>query len=393
MMPGPARPARQDTAAGSTARDAALCFVGDVMLDHPLLRKGPDATGQATLDAYAVLQDADLAVINLEVALTNGGTPASKLVTMRADPGLAGELSRIGCRVATIANNHALDYGIEGLLDTLDALAEVRITTVGGGRDLDAAMAPAILTARERRIAMLSFATTLPHGFAARPGVPGIAPVRVRTSYLYDSETLDEVPGMSPYVVTEADPDDVERVCGAIRSARGHADLVIVAAHWGIPNGWIAAHQGPLAGYQQPLGRALIDAGADAIVGHNAHMLHGAELYRGRPILYSLGDFVFHTHAAGRKIAIRRTFPPYNTAPLHAPVTKLSCVVRMLAGAAGIRRTELVPLILNALGEPELIEDDRAEAVLAFLDEQSAPLGARVRRDGTRGVLVEDAAC
>ncbi|HLY22736.1 MAG TPA: CapA family protein [bacterium] len=371
----------------------SLCFTGDLMLEHPLLRSGADATGPATLEAYALLQQADLGVINLEVALTDRGTPASKLVTMRADPNLASELSRIGCRVATVANNHALDYGADGLLRTLDVLAEAGIAAAGGGRDLDAAMAPAMARAGGRRVAVLSFATTLPHGFAARPGAPGIAPIRIRTSYLYDSETLDEVPGMSPYVQTEANPDDVERACGAIRSAREDADLVVVAMHWGIPNGWIAAHQGPLAAYQRPLGRALIDAGADAIVGHNAHMLHGMELYRGRPILYSIGDFVFHTHAEGRTIVLRRTFPPYNTAPLHAPVTKLTCAVRLLAGAAGIARVEVVPVVLNALGEPEVVRGDRAEAVLNFLDEQSAPLGARLRRDGGRGVLVEAEAC
>lgn len=370
-----------------------LCFTGDLMLDHPLLRTGMEATGQATLQAYALLQQADLSVINLEVALTDVGTPASKLVTMRADPSLAGELSRIGCHVATVANNHALDYGPDGLLRTLEVLAEAGIAAVGGGRDLDEAMAPAVVRARGTRVAILSFATTLPHGFAARPGAPGIAPIRIRTSYLYDSETLDEVPGMSPYVQTEANPDDVERACEAIRSARGRADLVIVGMHWGIPNGWIAGHQGPLAGYQRPLGRALIDAGADAIVGHNAHMLHGMEFYRGRPILYSIGDFVFHTHAEGRKIAFRRMFPPYNSVSLLASVTKLSCAVRMVAGAAGVARVEIVPVVLNALGEPEVIAGDRTEAVLSFLDEQSAPLGARLRREDGRGVLVEAAAC
>jgi poly-gamma-glutamate capsule biosynthesis protein CapA/YwtB (metallophosphatase superfamily) len=363
------------------------------MLDHPLLRTGEDATGRATLEAYALLQEADLGVINLEVALTDQGTPASKLVTMRADPSLAGELVRIGCRVATVANNHALDYGPEGLLRTLDVLAEAGIVTTGGGRDLDAAMAPALVRAGGRRVAILSFATTLPHGFAARPTAPGIAPIRIRTSYVYDSETLDEVPGMSPYVQTEANPDDVERACGAIRSARGQADTVIVAMHWGIPNGWIAGHQGPLAGYQRPLGRALIDAGADAIVGHNAHMLHGMERYLGRPILYSIGDFVFHTHAEGRKIAFRRMFPPYNSAPLHAPVTKLSCAVRMFVGREGIARVEVAALVLNALGEPEVVAGDRAEEVLGFVDDQSAPLGARLRRDGGLGVLVEAGAC
>jgi len=122
-------------------------------------------------------------------------------------------------------------------------------------------------------------------------------------------------------------------------------------------------------------------------------MLHGMELYGGRPILYSIGDFVFHTHAEGRKIAFRRKFPPYNSVSLLAPVTKLSCAARMLAGAAGVARVEIVPVVLNALGEPEVIAGEGTEAVLSFLDEQSAPLGARLRREAGRGMLVEAAAC
>jgi len=82
--------------------------------------------------------------------------------------------------------------------------------------------------------------------------------------------------------------------------------VVIVGLHWGVPHGWITGYQAPLADYQQPLGHALIDAGAVAIVGHNAHMLHGMERYRGAPTLYSLGDLVFHSHAAGRPSGFRR---------------------------------------------------------------------------------------
>ena len=86
-------------------------------------------------------------------------------------------------------------------------------------------------------------------------------------------------------------------------------------------------------------------------------------------------------------------FPPYNSAPLLAPVTKLSSAVPMLAGAAGVARVEIVPVVLGAFGEPEVMAGDPTEAVLGFLDEQSAPLGARLRREAERGVLVEAAAC
>jgi len=361
------------------------------MLDHPLAQDDtPPARGtQAVFDLF---RQSDLAFLNLEVPLTDRGQPASKLIAMRADPGLAAELRKIGATVVTIANNHALDYGADGLRHTLNVVRGAGVHTVGAGRDLDEAMAPVSIDAQGLRVAFLGFATTLPHGFAARPGVPGIAPIKIFTRYLLDTEAADEVPGMPPYVETQARPEDVERACAAVRGARERADVVIVGLHWGVPHGWITGYQAPLAGYQQPLGRALIDAGAGAIVGHNAHMLHGMERYRGAPILYSLGDLVFHSHAAARPFGFRRAYPPYQASVLRSRLGRLSCVAHLALTRAGVARVSIVPVYLNDDGEPEPASDAVAQEILSLLNEQSAPLGARLIEQAGEYVLTDLAA-
>jgi poly-gamma-glutamate synthesis protein (capsule biosynthesis protein) len=96
-------------------------------------------------------------------------------------------------------------------------------------------------------------------------------------------------------VHTEAHEADVEAACAAVRSARKDARFVVVALHWGIPHGFAARSFGILAEYQRPLAHALVDAGADLVVGHHPHVVHPVERYRGGLIAYSLGNYVFHS--------------------------------------------------------------------------------------------------
>ena len=116
--------------------------------------------------------------------------------------------------------------------------------------------------------------------------------MRVRTRFETDVSITDEQPGTSPYVHTEVVGGDLAQAVTAVRDARGRSDVVVVSVHWGVPPGWAAPFQGVLAGYQRPAAHALIDAGADLILGHHPHTLHGVEIYKDRPICYSLGNFI-----------------------------------------------------------------------------------------------------
>ncbi len=168
------------------------------------------------------------------------------------------------------------------------------LATVGVGSTLNDSLEPHVATVDDVAVAFLGASTNLPNGSAAGAFRSGVAPVRVRNSYALDPVTLEEVPGMAPFVHTEAVEEDVERLCTAVRGAAEQANIVILNIHWGVPLGWAAAHQHEIAEYQRPLAGAIIDAGASVIIGHGPHVIQEVEYYRGAPIFYSVGNFVFH---------------------------------------------------------------------------------------------------
>ena len=329
------------------------------------------------------LQAADLACANLEVPLSHGGHPADKPIAFRADPALAPALAAMGLDVVSFANNHALDYGIPALLDTLEAVERAGVAVVGAGRDLAEACRPAILTVEGARVAFLAFASTLPVGSAATPERPGVAPVRVTVSLLADAPVLEEQPGTSPYVRTEALPQDVAAAQEAVAAARARADVVVVAVHWGVPPGWAAPFQGILADYQRPLGHALVEAGADLVLGHHPHTLHGLERYREAVICYSLGHFIFHSLAGGRPMLLRRPGPPYRLEAVRPPEVEESAVFLFTRRERGWT-VEVRPCTMDAGGECVPVEGARAEAILHRVAVHSAALGSAVDVRGGR---------
>jgi poly-gamma-glutamate synthesis protein (capsule biosynthesis protein) len=361
-----------------------IAVVGDLMLQHPLV--GSDRSPR-TARIWEVLGAADVVVANLEVPLTARETPADKHVAYRADPARAADLRAAGIDVVTLANNHMYDQGEAGMFDTLQALQSAGVAAIGAGRDLAAALAPALVAARGVRVACVGLASTLPVGSGAAPDRPGIAPVRVTTSYVVDGTALDETPGIAPVVETRAWPADVEAACAAVAAARRAADVCVVAIHWGVPNGWVAQFQDPIAAYQRPLARVLVEAGADVIAGHHPHVLHGIEVIGDRPVFYSLGNFLFHSLRVGRGPRLRRTDPPYLWKPLRSKIN-LDSVIAMVTCDGGRPTTvELVPIILNDTGDPEPTTPEDAVRILGTMAEHSAPLGAQITTDGGRGRL------
>ncbi|MDR7521577.1 MAG: CapA family protein [Armatimonadota bacterium] len=361
---------------------ATLALTGDLMLNQPIVQGGR-SPGSAAV--WALLDGADLVFVNLECPLTSRWAPADKVVTFRSDPHLARDLVAAGVDVVTVANNHMYDQGAEGMFDTLAALRDAGLAPVGGGEHLDAALRPAVLPAGGMRIAFLGVATTLPVGCAAAPDRPGLAPIRVTTSYVVDASGLEETPGIAPFVETRAWPGDVEAVVAAVGAARRQADACVVGIHWGVPNGWVAQFQDPLATYQRPLARELVRAGADVVVGHHPHVLHGIEMLDGRPVFYSLGNFVFHTLRVGAQPALRRPDPPYSWRSLRSPVNLDSAVALVTLDAGRVAAIQIVPLVLNGVGDPELATGADATRILAALGALSEPLGTRIAPDGDRG--------
>lgn len=237
--------------------DISVVFVGDVMLaDGPgrLVRAGRDPFARFA----ALLRDADLTIGNLECVISAKGRPEDKPYTFRA-PKKALPLLKKYFSAVSVANNHSGDFGKVAYADMLDQLERSGVPYFGGGRNLREAHRPFIREVKGKRIGILGYDGFFPRSFEALTDAPGNA-------------WLDE-----DYVVA------------GIRHAKEQlgVDFLIVYPHWG----W--EYQPMASERQQRMARLMIDSGADAVVGGHPHVTQNIELYQGKPIFYSLGNFVF----------------------------------------------------------------------------------------------------
>lgn len=251
----PAEPAAMPAA---SAPRVSMIFVGDLMLaDTPgrVIRQGRDP-----LQPFAAeLAAADIRVGNLECVVATTGTPEpDKPYTFRAHPRVLKVLKKHFDAVG-LANNHSGDFGPTAFAEMLGLLDRAGIQHFGGGLDLAAAHRPLVVERQGLRIALLAYDEFFPRHFEADADKPGIA-------WSEDEQVrLDITRARSVY----------------------HADLVIPFMHWG----W--EHEPRANGRQRQLARLMIDAGADAVIGGHPHVTQDTEVYQGKPIVYSLGNFVF----------------------------------------------------------------------------------------------------
>lgn len=304
------------------------------------------------------LSEDGVVVANLEMPLSTRGIKMPKWSNLRSHPEVIEDVQRFGIDAVSLANNHMLDYGPEALYDTLDTCDGAGLPRCGAGRNIDEALEPAVLDIGGAPVAVLGVATTLPVGSEARADRPGITPVLVSQSFLAEPTLLAEQPGMVPEVRTQANAEDQEAVANRIRSLKQDGMFVIVMMHWGVPEHWLSPYTGLLAEYQQPLGRALIDAGADVVCGHHSHTLHPIEIYRDRPIFYSLGNFLFERP--------RAFMEPASFVVEVAPGPEPSITLR--------------PVMLDENGFPYMLDDDddNSRRIIDRLDTLSRPLGTSV---------------
>lgn len=241
---------------GAQAQSVSLVFAGDTTLDDDagaLIERGGDP-----LAAFApIFAQADVRVANLECVVSTVGQPGGKNYTFRAHPRVLPVLRRHLDGV-TLANNHSGDYGREAFAQMLGLLREHGLAQAGGGMNLRQAHTPWIVERKGLRIAILSYNEFMPRSFEADVDAPGIA-------WSEDEQVIDD-----------------------IRAARRvhRADLVIPFMHWGWENETVANAR------QRLLARKMIDAGADAVIGGHPHVTQDIEHYRGKPIVYSVGNFV-----------------------------------------------------------------------------------------------------
>jgi len=194
----------------------------------------------------------------------------------------------VGFDVMSLANNHMLDGGYIGMEDTQDLLRGQGIEVTGAGANLDEALRPAVLERDGVKVAFLGCCTVFPKGYEARPSRGGIAPLRVSTAYLNPDENFWE-PGVAAEVITRPFSGGLESIEAAIATTKEQADFVVIAPHWGYSSRLVLLHD-----YEVELARAMVEAGADAVVCHHHHALRGIEFHKGRPVFYGLGALVHH---------------------------------------------------------------------------------------------------
>jgi poly-gamma-glutamate capsule biosynthesis protein CapA/YwtB (metallophosphatase superfamily) len=241
-------------------------FAGDVMIgrmvNEALQREPPGYPWGNTL---ALFREAAWRFCNLECVLADSWNPASlptKAFHFRSDAKNAAVLQAAGIDAVSLANNHTLDFGQEALTETLDTLDRVGISHSGAGRDIGAASRPAICQVESLKVAVISFTDNEPDWEA------GLAQAGIF------------------YVPINPDDPRVERLLQIIHTTSADADLVFVSAHWG-PN-W--GHSPPKS--HIPFSHALINAGADVVIGHSPHIFQGIEIFHDCPIIYSAGDYI-----------------------------------------------------------------------------------------------------
>jgi poly-gamma-glutamate capsule biosynthesis protein CapA/YwtB (metallophosphatase superfamily) len=248
---------------GVSGKPVILAFGGDVHFEGPLERRLAGDARQTLAPIAPVLTSADIAVVNLETAVTNGGTPTSKEFTFRAPATAFAALRGAGVDVASMANNHGLDYGLAGLRDSLAAARRYRLPVVGIGLDGTQAYRPFRRTVNGQRIAIIGATQVLDDelisAWTAGRGKPGLASAK-----------------------------DVPRLVRAVRAARATSDTVVVFVHWGVE-----LEQCPSMD-QRALAKQLVAAGADVVVGGHAHRVQGAGRLGRALIGYGLGNFVWY---------------------------------------------------------------------------------------------------
>jgi len=339
--------------------------VGDVAPDRP-------QPADCFKLASATLQQADIGFCQLECNLTTRGARLPQVRhSHRSAPGTARVLRNAGFDVVSVAGNHCMDWGIDGLTDTIDNLSQADLTSIGAGLDIAAARRPAMVERNGIRTAFLAYSSILPEGYWATDRRAGCAPIRAHTHY---EQIEPDQPGTPPRVHTWAFRDDLENLVRDIRSAKESAHAVIVSLHWGI-------HFVPsiLADYQQEVARAAIDAGADLILGHHAHILKGIDFYKGRGIVYSLGNFAIDLRMTPEH-ASRKSFreiqalspgwvPDFDSLYNFPPDSRKTMILRAQIDTNGVTALQFYPAMINNNAQPEVLapSDPRFAEVVEYL--------------------------
>jgi len=323
-----------------------------------MLRSDLRVTAPKAVPVIQGLLKGDVVFTNLEAAVALPGEATTEGRGFLAPPDTIDALSTFGFNLLSLSNNHAFDLKATGIRNTLREVERRGIVHAGIGNTLSEAAAPAYLKTSKGTIALVSSASGLiASGGMAGADRPGVNELRIKAGD-QDNEASADLPGAPANVPY---PEDAERILQSIRQAKQRAGLVIVYQHNHVfgnrsfatiftegmaerlaPNDWLKKWV-----------HAEVDAGADIVVMHGAPVLHGVEMYRGRPIFYDLGNFIYNV-------------PPALTY-IHEPISWESAVVSLEYQGTTLRSIAIRPIVLNVIGEGQPdVHDQRATNQFLF---------------------------
>jgi len=369
-------------------RTLTLLGVGDIVL-------GPN--GFADFEhVVPVLRDGDVVVGQFEFPHSSTNPRA---VESGRHPDALKALSDAGIDVVTMAGNHLMDEGVSGLEESIAALDKYNITHVGAGMNIMEARKAAIFEREGTTFGFLNYNCVGPEETWAGQHKPGNAYVGV----LVDYQTVYGSIGGPPIIRTWCEPNTLRNMQEDIRHLRPHCDVLIVAFHKGIGHTPIK-----IADYEREVSHAAVDAGADVVFAHHAHILKGIEVYQGKTIYHGLCNFVTYVttgalNAATGKMPpnwakIRKELfgfepdPEYPTYPFH-PDARYTMIAKCEVSGGKIVRTGFIPVIVNKKGQPVVVtRENGGQEVFDYMVKitEGAELNGKFAWDGDELVIVHE---
>jgi poly-gamma-glutamate capsule biosynthesis protein CapA/YwtB (metallophosphatase superfamily) len=363
-----------------------------------MIRSDIRVTAPAAVPVIQSLLKGDVKFTNFEATVAEKGESAHSGGSFLSPAEALDALVTCGFNLLSLSNNHSFDFNLTGIQNTLREVETRKIVHAGTGQNVDEAVAPGYLHTSKGTVALVALASgMIREGGNATADRPGVDELRIEMGDK-QNEALDELP---PGMPNQPNPEDAQRILGSIRNARQHADLVIVYQH-----NHVFSNRPFLMMFEEGLPERLapndwlkqwthqeVDAGADLIVMHGAPLLHGLEIYRGKPIFYDLGNFIF------------------NVSPvlwvIQEPSTWESVVAYVEFQGRDLQSITLQPIFMNNVGEgvpdphdlytnnqfldtrglPAPATGRKASDILERMAEASKPFGTEIERKGDTAMV------
>jgi hypothetical protein len=368
-------------------QELTLLAVGDLIFEETKSEMLLELTSPVLKSSDVLIGQGEITYSTRPVSTVTDRVPSPR------DPEEMRGLVNAGFNIITLAGNHVWDLGKPGVEDTLSWLKSHNMAASGAGLNLEAARRPAILERRGVRFGVLAYNCVGPRETWAAKDKSGCAYVNVITHYELDHAT----PGGLPTAYTAIELDSLESMQEDIRSLRSQCEVLVVSFHKGTVHTPVLVSK-----YERHLAYAAIDAGADLILGHHAHILHGIELYKGKAIFHSLGNYAVSLHMAVdpslglEQWALRRKKlfgfepdPEYPSYPFH-PEAVHTLIAKCRIRDGKIAQISYLPCLVNKKGQPEILPNNsRGQATFDYIARitKEASLNAQFHWEGNEVVI------